>query len=285
MPTPLFTPARSLHATRFSNEAGSLLREALLAHARAAALVALSASSVTSTERGAMRLAIEVLRDGASSETANALETLEASTPSSSVRGLLRLWEVPTGSETRAEDVPEEALLHEDAFIRACAELARSARHDEGDAMARSSRSMSPTELVLVLRRIALFAALEPAELLRVAAIADERSYADGDVLGAEGELGEEMHVVLDGTVRVVRAGGDEVARRGTGDVVGEMSVITREPRIASLIADGDVRTLRIGHREFDGMVRERPDIALAVMRVLARRLSSATTDTASAPA
>jgi CRP-like cAMP-binding protein len=54
---------------------------------------------------------------------------------------------------------------------------------------------------------------------------------------------------------------------------------------VASLLADGDVRTLRIGHREFEGMVRERPDIALAVMRVLAQRLGSATADTASTSA
>jgi CRP-like cAMP-binding protein len=144
---------------------------------------------------------------------------------------------------------------------------------------------MTPTELVLVLRRIPLFAALEPAELLRIAAIAEERSYTDGDALGVQGELGDEMHIVLEGTVHVVRADGDEVARRGTGDVVGEMSVITREPRVASLVAEGAVRTLRIGHREFEGMVRERPDIALAVMRVLAQRLGSATAEPASAHA
>jgi CRP-like cAMP-binding protein len=45
------------------------------------------------------------------------------------------------------------------------------------------------------------------------------------------------------------------------------------------------VRTLRIGHREFEGMVRERPEIALAVMRVLAERLAAASTGVASAPA
>jgi hypothetical protein len=250
-----------------------------------AALVALSATSVTSADRGAVRLAIDVLGDGASSELANALETLEASAPPSSVRSLLRLWESPVGSGTGAEDVPDAALQHDDPFIRACAELARSARPEEGDAMARSSRSMSPTELVLVLRRIALFAALEPADLLGVASIAEERSYADGEVLGAHGDLGDEMHIVLEGTVRVVRADGGEIARRGAGDVVGEMSVITRGPRMASLLADGIVRTLRIGHREFEGMVRERPEIALAVMRVLAERLAAASTGVASAPA
>jgi CRP-like cAMP-binding protein len=43
---------------------------------------------------------------------------------------------------------------------------------------------------------------------------------------------------------------------------------------MASLIADGPVRTIRIGRREFESMLRERPDVALAVMRVLAQRLT-----------
>jgi CRP-like cAMP-binding protein len=135
---------------------------------------------------------------------------------------------------------------------------------------------MSPVELVLALRQIPLFAALEPAELQRVARIATERTYADGEVLGAEGDVGDEMHVIVEGTVRVVHGEGTELARRGPGDIVGEMAVITQAPRVATLLAEGDVRTLRIGHREFEGMVRERPEIALAVMRVLAERLGAA---------
>ena len=61
------------------------------------------------------------------------------------------------------------------------------------------------------------------------------------------------------------------------GDVVGEMSIITRNPRVASLIAEDDVRTLRIGRQEFESMIRERPDVSLAMMRVLAERLSAET--------
>jgi CRP-like cAMP-binding protein len=52
------------------------------------------------------------------------------------------------------------------------------------------------------------------------------------------------------------------------------MSIITRGPRMASLVAHGPVRTIRIGQREFESMVRERPDLALGVMRVLAMRVA-----------
>jgi CRP-like cAMP-binding protein len=73
-----------------------------------------------------------------------------------------------------------------------------------------------------------------------------------------------------DGTPRTI-------AHRGIGEAVGEMSLITRAPRVATLIAEGDVRTLRIGQREFESMIRERPEVALAVMRELAERLGDQT--------
>jgi len=99
-------------------------------------------------------------------------------------------------------------------------------------------------------------------------------------VISSEGEIGDELHLVLAGTVAVTRGGtgsASKVAQRGPGEVVGEMSIITRKPRVASLIAEGDVRTIRIGRQEFESMIRERPDVSLAMMRVLAERLGAET--------
>ena len=132
-------------------------------------------------------------------------------------------------------------------------------------------------ERVLFLRKVSLFADLGPSDLERVAEITQERGYADGESIAVEGELGEDLHIVVEGTIRVTRSADGaarELARRGPGEVVGEMSLLTRSPRIASLVADGVVRTIRIGYREFESMLRERPDVALGVMRVLAQRLA-----------
>jgi CRP-like cAMP-binding protein len=57
------------------------------------------------------------------------------------------------------------------------------------------------------------------------------------------------------------------------------MSIISRSPRVASLVADGDVRTVAIGHREFESIIRERPEVSFAVMRVLAERLGAETAE------
>ena len=138
--------------------------------------------------------------------------------------------------------------------------------------------TLSDMERVLFLRKVSLFAELPPPDLMRVAAVAKERTYADGDTIAGEGESGDELHIVVAGEVRVLRAGADparetELARRVPGDVVGEMALITQEPRMASLVAAGDVRTLEGGRRQFEAILRQRPETAIAVIRVLSQRL------------
>jgi CRP-like cAMP-binding protein len=85
------------------------------------------------------------------------------------------------------------------------------------------------------------------------------------------------MHVVVSGEIRVLRHGDQvELARRGPGYIVGEMAILTGEPRMADLVAVGDVRTLSIDQRRFRRVLRERPDVALAVMRELCYRVAEA---------
>jgi CRP/FNR family cyclic AMP-dependent transcriptional regulator len=261
-------------------EASKLLRAALLDRGRSHAVAALSAVALMSADRGALRTALENLQGPDQAQLANALESFETSEYRSLVRPLLRLWE-----ETGPPPSPDGdwlAIVSNDAdpLIRECVALLRET-NERGEAMSRSRTSISPIERVLVLRTIPLFAGLSPSDLRSVADIAEERSFGGGDVIAVEGEAGDELHIVLAGTVAVVRGEGGTipVARRGQGEVVGEMSIITHAPRVASLVAEGDVRTLRIGSREFETMIRERPDVSLAVMRELAERLGAATTD------
>jgi hypothetical protein len=233
-----------------------------------------------------MRTAIGNLDATQSGQLATALEAMEAAAHTPLARRLVALWEpVPSTHRSDVDGWLDRALTDEDAVIRSCAELIRY-EEGRGDQMTRTT-SMSPMERVLELRRIPLFAGLPPGDLLRVAGIAEERSYADGEAIAEEGEIGEELYIIVTGAVRVVRhedGGAVDVARREAGDVVGEMSIISRAPRVASLVADGDVRTITIGRREFESMIAERPDIALGVMRALADRLGALTSDRARRP-
>jgi HEAT repeat protein len=251
----------------------TLLFDALLERGRSAARSALWAMTLLIEERQPVETAIENL-DGSSRQVANALETLESAGDRIVVRPLLSLWEPPSSPPSKGESWLARAVEDPQPFIRQCAQLIRA---QQGGAMSESTTTVSRIERVLLLLQVPLFAELTPFDLERAAQVAEERSYADDDVIAAEGDVGDELHIVVDGIVRVIqdRDGSEvEIARRSTGDVIAEMSIITQEPRIASLMADGAVRTIRIGHREFESMLRERPRMAVAVMRVLAHRLA-----------
>ncbi len=137
--------------------------------------------------------------------------------------------------------------------------------------MMKTLATLSMMERILFLRRVPLFGELDSTDLKQVASIAVERIYTDAAMIATQGEMGDEMYVIASGEVGV-KVGEKDVARRKSGDVVGEMAIISREPRIASLIALGDVRTLCIDRQRFEGLLRERPETSLAVMKVLCDR-------------
>jgi hypothetical protein len=262
-------------------EAPALLRDAIVERGRWAARPALWAASLLASRREAMQAAIERI-DGSPSLRANAMETLEALSATGSLVPLLALWEPAPVPDRDDGAWLATVLADEDELIQRCAELVRARR--EGAPMTRSPTTTSAIERVLILRQVPLFADLGPSDLERIARIAEEQGFADGEAIAREGESGDDLQVVTDGVLRVVTdlegPTEREIARRGAGEVVGEISLITQSPRVASLVADGPVRTLRIGHRAFESMVRERPELALGVIRVLALRLAESTRGT-----
>jgi hypothetical protein len=254
--------------------AAALLRDALVERAHGQGRNALRAAGILG-DRSSIRFAIDNLQSRDRAQVANALEALESLGEPTIIRPLLPLWEraVP---RTAPRETWLPALLHDpDPFIRDCAELVGAST--EGAPMTEAIATLSDLERVLFLRKVPLFAELSPRDLSRIAAIAEEANYADGETIAGQGEPGEELHIVVEGEVRVLRetpgAEESELARRTVGEVVGEMALITQDPRMASLVAAGDVRTLRVGRTAFEGVLRERPETAIAVIRVLSQRL------------
>jgi len=126
---------------------------------------------------------------------------------------------------------------------------------------------------VILLRKVPLFAPLPPQDLQPIAAVAEEQVASEGEILAERGESGDTMYVIVDGEVQVVGPDGQELAVRGVGDFIGEMAVISSRPRAASLIATSPLRVLEIQKPAFEAILRERPETALALMRVLCDRL------------
>ncbi len=256
----------------------------------------------------AITVAIENLKSRDPAQRANALETLESIRARELVRPLLRLWETDETPIPVPDDWMLQLLNDPYSWLRACAALlaqgtvetapavraalqslaqsdpdvfvrATAAHALEGDHAMDTLATLSLMERILFMRHVPLFADLPPADLKQVAAIANECLFEDAEVLALEGEPGNEMHIVVSGEVRVVLGKDDqerEIARRKSGDYVGEMAIISQEPRMASLITAGQVRTLCIDQKSFEAILRERPETGLAVMRVLCQRLKEA---------
>ena len=139
--------------------------------------------------------------------------------------------------------------------------------------------TLSLMERILFLKRVPLFENLAPGDIKQVAALGQEESFSDGVTLVKEGDIGDVMFIILSGEVRVLVAQGQkevEIARRKAGEYVGEMALISREPRSATVNAVGNVRALCIDQKSFESLLRDRPDASLAVIQVLCERLQEA---------
>ena len=123
-----------------------------------------------------------------------------------------------------------------------------------------------------------LFRGLDATGLAAVAAAAIEVEFPAERVIARQGEIGTGFFVVVDGTVRVVRDG-ELVARLGSGEFFGELSVLDGGPRVAQVVADGPTRCLALASWDFDRVLREEPAVALSVLRVVAGRLREVTAD------
>jgi HEAT repeat protein len=134
-------------------------------------------------------------------------------------------------------------------------------------------------ETMLRLRRVPLFERLSPEDLQRLAAVATERWFDDGEALVHEGEPGDELFVILEGRVVVTRREDDGSTRRirtyDAGDHIGELAVLRERPRAATVSAEGGrVRTLVIGGEGLTAILLERPEAAMAMLATLAERIS-----------
>ena len=133
--------------------------------------------------------------------------------------------------------------------------------------------TLTAMERILFLRRVPLFAGLEPVDLKQVAEISIERFFTNGEFIAHQGDPGDDLYIIVSGAVRVHITSGGELALRGPGEYVGEMAILDKLPRMASLSAVGDTRLLCINQKDFETILQQRPAISLEVIHVLSERL------------
>ncbi len=135
---------------------------------------------------------------------------------------------------------------------------------------------MSIKEEVEVLRNIPLFAKLEPAKLKLLAFTSERLSYEAGQPLFQQGDPGDAAYIVMDGAADVMintPKGPVKVATLGRNAIIGEIAILCDVPRTATVLANQPTVTLKINKDTFFRLVNEFPQIAVEIMRELARRL------------
>lgn len=140
---------------------------------------------------------------------------------------------------------------------------------------------MSLQQEVDLLRKIPMFAKIDPAKLKLLAFTSERISYADGDVLFRQGDVGDAAFVIISGEAEVsidTDKGPLVVARLRDHDFVGEIAILCDVPRTATVTARSKVEALRITKDLFFRMVKEFPEIAIEVMRELAQRVENTNT-------
>jgi len=130
----------------------------------------------------------------------------------------------------------------------------------------------SKDQKIELLRNVPLFSACTKQELARIAALTDHVEIKAGTVLTREGEPGNEAFIIASGKAEATLRG-ERLNVLGPGSAVGEMALLDRSPRSATVTAKDDLHVLVLDPRSFGAMIDETPTVARKIMQALAQRL------------
>jgi CRP/FNR family transcriptional regulator, cyclic AMP receptor protein len=134
---------------------------------------------------------------------------------------------------------------------------------------------MAAKPKALDLKSIWLFSSCTGSELRKIRSSLDEVEVPKGKVIVEEGRIGVEFFLIVTGTATVTRSG-KKVATLGPGDHFGELALLDRRPRSASVVSDTDLDVLILSQRQFNGLLDSVPTIGRKMLAAMANRLREA---------
>jgi CRP-like cAMP-binding protein len=126
---------------------------------------------------------------------------------------------------------------------------------------------------IKLIREVPLFSRLSKKALEGVSKIADEIDLPEGKVLARQGARGREFVVIVEGKAEVDQ-NGQRINVLGDGDFFGEIALVTKQPRTATVTTTKSTRALVITERDFLALLKRSPEVAVEVIETLGERLA-----------
>ena len=139
---------------------------------------------------------------------------------------------------------------------------------------------MSLEQEVELIRQFPIFAKIQPAMQKLLCFSAERLMFSAGQIMFKAGDMGDAAYVIIEGQVEIsvpTPSGSIVVNTLGRNDLIGEIAIFGDVPRTATATAISKLETLRISKELFEKIIRENPDAALELIRVLAARLANTT--------
>ena len=137
---------------------------------------------------------------------------------------------------------------------------------------------MSLEQEVELIRQFPIFSKIQPGMQKLLCFSAERLTYDAGQVMFNAGDRGDAAYIVIEGSVEIsvpTPSGPIVVNTLGKNDIIGEIAIFGDVPRTATAKAVQRVETLKISKELFIKIIRENPDAAIELIRILAARLAS----------
>ena len=128
-----------------------------------------------------------------------------------------------------------------------------------------------------LLRKIPMFAKMETSKLKLLAFASEMVSFQNGDVVFNNGDSADYAYVIMEGSVDVITEtdqGPVVTVTLSQNQLIGELGLLNNTPRIATLVANGNLLAMKITAEMFFRILRENSEVALDVIRMLSDKLT-----------
>ena len=126
-----------------------------------------------------------------------------------------------------------------------------------------------------ILAKIPMFQRLQPVQALEILKICKPKTFEDREALFDQGSKRTEMYILLSGELVVTALDGTALTKLSPITSVGEMGIVTNEPRTATVIASGKTNVFEISKIKFEVLLKKFPDTGFIIFRNIILTLSS----------